>query len=122
MDYPKLKDRPRTEAEITKEIRYYLNNAGIWHYKQWQGLGSLHGISDIIGIYKGRYLAIEVKRPGKSPSDKQQAFLERVDSQGGFAICVHSWEELAKFLEDAEQPQRTIDLPQVKRISRDGLS
>lgn len=98
-DYPKLKDRVRTEAEITKEIRYYLNTCGIWHYKQWQGLGSLHGISDIIGIYRGKYLAIEVKRPGKGTSEKQQEFIDLVRREQGIACCVHSWEELAKFLE-----------------------
>jgi Holliday junction resolvase len=100
-DYPKLKDRIRTESEITQDIRYYLKESGIWHYKQWQGLGSLHGISDIIGIYKGKYLAIEVKRPGLSPTDKQQAFLKRVHDEGGLAVCVHSYEELADFIEKA---------------------
>ena len=102
MDYPKLKDRKKTEAEITQECRHYLKECRVWHYKQWQGLGSLHGISDIIGIYKGRYLAIEIKRPGLSPTDKQQAFLERVYDEGGLAVCVHSWEELADFLEKAK--------------------
>jgi hypothetical protein len=99
MNYPKLKDRVRTEAEITKEVREYLKQCNIFHYKQWQGLGSMHGISDIIGIYKGKYLAIEVKRPGSNPTDKQQAFLEQVYREGGLAVCVHSWEELADFLE-----------------------
>jgi hypothetical protein len=103
MNYPKLKDRKQTETEITKECREYLRQNNIWHYKQWQGLGSLHGISDIIGIYKGKYLAIEVKRPGLDPTDKQQIFLERVYNEGGFAVCIHSWEELADFIESIEK-------------------
>ncbi len=90
----KLKDRPISEAEITKSIREYLKFKEIWHYKQWQGLGSLHGISDIIGILNGRYLAIEVKRAGKIPSDKQQAFLNRVNAEGGIGIIAHSAEDL----------------------------
>ncbi len=90
----KLKDRKILEKEITKGIRDYLKLRGIWHYKQWQGLGSLHGISDIIGILNGRYLAVEVKGLGKVPSEKQQTFLDRVKDEGGIAIVVHSVEEL----------------------------
>ncbi len=89
-----IKDRPILEAEITKDIRDYLKIRGIFHYKQWQGLGSLHGISDIIGILNGRYLAVEVKGLSKVPSDKQQDFLDRVNDEGGIGIVVHSVEEL----------------------------
>ena len=102
-NYPKLKDRPRSEAEITKEIRYYMREANIWHWKNWAGPMSVAGISDILGIYKGRFLAVEVKRPGQHPTKKQLNFLERVHREGGLAVCVHSWEELAKFFETVEE-------------------
>jgi Holliday junction resolvase len=90
----KLKDRKRSEAEITKEIRVYLKIKGVWHYKQWQGLGSLHGIADIIGIYGGQYLAIEVKREGGKLSDKQYFFLQRVRKLGGLAFVARSLEDV----------------------------
>ena len=97
----RLKDRPILEAEITKSIREYLKFKGIFHYKQWQGLGSLHGISDIIGImggplygYIGKYLAIEVKRKGGKLSDKQEQFLNRVRAEGGIGLVCYSVEDL----------------------------
>ena len=97
----KLKDRKKTEKEIMAEIRVWLNFKGIWHYKQWQGLGSLHGISDIIGIlnspgygYGGKYLAIEVKRKGAKLSDKQEQFLNRVRVEGGIGLVCYSVEDL----------------------------
>lgn len=95
----KLKDRKRTEAEITKEIRAYLKAYNIFHYKQWQGLGSLHGIADIIGIYKGRYLAIEVKREDGKLSDKQWIFLQRVREVGGIAFVARSIKDVELGLE-----------------------
>jgi len=98
-DYPKLKDRVRTEAEITKEIRYYLNTCGIWHWKNWSGPMSPKGIPDIIGIYRGKFLAVEIKKPGGKPTDLQKEFLTKVQINGGISCVVHSWEELAKFLE-----------------------
>ena len=90
----KLKDRPISEKEITKSIRHYLNMKGIFHYKQWQGLGSLHGIADIIGILNSRYLAIEVKRKGGKLSDKQEQFLNRVRAEGGIGLVCYSLEDL----------------------------
>ena len=89
----------QTESEITREIRQYLKIRGIWHYKQWQGLGSLPGVSDIIGCFKGRYLAIEVKRPGQKPTERQQSFLDRVNDEGGLSFVASSVEDVIKNLE-----------------------
>lgn len=48
----------------------------------------IKGISDIMGVYKGRLVAIEVKRPGKKPSLFQVAFMQRVKECGGVAfVC-----------------------------------
>lgn len=93
-----LFDLKQTEAEITKEIRQYLKLRGVFHYKQWQGLGSLPGVSDIIGCYNGRYLAIEVKRKGQNPTEKQQAFLDTVNAQGGLAFVARSVEDVMERL------------------------
>ena len=94
----RLKDRPISEKEITKSIRDYLKIMRIFHYKQWQGLGSLHGISDIIGIYGGKYMAIEVKRAGQNPTDKQQQFLDRVNYEGGIAFVAYSVQDVIQKL------------------------
>ena len=99
----KLKDRNRTEAEITKEIRYYLNTMNIWHYKNWSGPMSPRGIPDIIGIYRGKFLAVEIKKPRGKLTELQQIFLDRVKNEGGLSVCVHSCEELADFLEKEEK-------------------
>jgi hypothetical protein len=67
----------------------------------------LRGVSDILGILPqthsgatfGNLLAIEVKMPGKHPTNEQAAFLKEINSRGGIGVCVHSVEELAKELE-----------------------
>lgn len=44
------------------------------------------GCSDILGMLKGgRFLAFEVKRKGKKPTDDQAAFLKKVAEGGGLA-------------------------------------
>lgn len=57
------------------------------------------GQSDILGILpgSGRFLAIEVKRPGNRPTADQVAFLMRVNDAGGIAF----WATSARTVEHA---------------------
>jgi len=84
------------ETEITKAIRDVLRCFGVYHWKQHQGLGSFPGVSDILGIYKGRMLAIEVKAPGRrvQPGSAQERFLANIHEQGGIAIEADSIDAL----------------------------
>jgi hypothetical protein len=82
------------EADITREIRAYLKLRGIWHWKHHSGLGSMPGVADILGCFKGKFLAIEVKTPGGKVTERQQAFLDRVNYEGGLAFVARSVEEV----------------------------
>lgn len=80
-----------TEADITKAIRQLLNTLGIWHWKQWQGpMSQPKGVSDLLGCYKGRMVAIEIKRPGRKPTPHQERFLAQVRNEGGIAFWADS--------------------------------
>jgi penicillin-binding protein-related factor A (putative recombinase) len=57
------------------------------------------GISDILGVYEGRFLAIEVKRPGGRVSSEQRAFIERVNEEGGVGFVAYSVDDVVKRLE-----------------------
>jgi hypothetical protein len=73
----------------------------------------IKGVADILGIYKGRFLAIEVKVKGKYPTREQKAFLERVNAEGGIGFVARSIEDVvAKLttphsLVKALEPSRT---------------
>jgi hypothetical protein len=69
--------------------------------------GGAPGASDILGVLPGgaghppgRFLAIELKRPGRRPTPKQQSFLDMVRLQGGAALVI----------DDLKQLEREIDL------------
>lgn len=56
--------------------------------------GLCPGSADLIGFTRqGRFLAIEVKLPGRRPTVLQQAFLNTVNACGGLAFVAHSVEE-----------------------------
>lgn len=96
------------ESEISARIRLHLTEKfpGIitWRNslgfdertKVYYGLGNPGG-SDLIGIYRGRFLAIEVKVPGARTEAKrllcQDNFIRVIKESGGIAGFAHSPEE-----------------------------
>jgi Holliday junction resolvase len=55
----------KKEADVKKELKKYLTEIGAWQY--WpvsNGMGR-HGIPDVLICYRGHFLAIETKAPGR---------------------------------------------------------
>jgi len=103
--------RGLTESKIVSACLAYLNRSRTiaWAIRMNVGAATdstgrlvrfgFPGLSDIIGqLSDGRFLAIEVKMPGKKPTDHQQNFLTRVEKYNGVAYTVHSVDELDKFI------------------------
>lgn len=87
-----------SEAALTRSIRQVLKTLGIFHWKQHQGLGSTPGVPDIIGIWNGKMLGIEIKTARGKVSERQQAFIDRINSAGGLAFVARSVEDVIKGL------------------------
>lgn len=62
------------------------------------GTHTLKGVSDILGIWMGKPLAIEVKSKIGRVSPDQKAFLENFVKQGGIAFVARSLEDVIKML------------------------
>lgn len=80
-----------------ESVGVYDQRLGIYRLKH-----SVHrvlGIADIIGIYKGRPLAIEVKSANGKLSQHQKEFLAKWEFNGGIAIVAKSIEDIIKGLE-----------------------
>lgn len=110
------------EREIQKACLSWLQAKGIYAWRQntagvydpiqktFRTFHGLRGVADILGIVPqdvlceledklqyerfGCLLAVEVKRPGKAPTNEQAAFLREINERGGIGICVHGIEEL----------------------------
>ena len=107
-----MKLKPRTEKEITRSIRDLLKIFGIDHWKVWQGLGSHKGVSDILGFYKKRFFAIEVKREDalKCPyycnhkiCGDQKIYLNMVNRNGGNGFVARSIDDVVEKLDLGEK-------------------
>lgn len=56
------------------------------------------GVSDILGIYKGKFMAIEVKSAKGNPSPEQVSFLADVIRAGGIGFIARSIEDVERKL------------------------
>ena len=84
-----------TETEITKAIQQVLKGLGVFCWKQWQGpMSQPKGVADIIGVWNGRFLAIEVKHPEGRLTEDQERFLGKVRAHGGIGLIARSVDDV----------------------------
>lgn len=83
------------------------NNTGAYKDgERYIRYGLCKGSADLIGIYKGRFLAIEVKQHEKYPTKDQKLFLSAVSNSGGIAFVARSPEDVKKNLKDVDTLQK----------------
>lgn len=56
------------------------------------------GIPDIIGCFKGRFVALEVKRPDEQPTKIQEKTLELLQAAGAVTGVVHNVDEVKEII------------------------
>jgi hypothetical protein len=118
--YASKKPKSPLESAIQRKILDYLKVKGIFHFRvntggvmrmgRWTPSPNItKGVADIIAIKSehdpicecqfGRFLAIEVKRPGLKPSEDQEKFLRSVTDAGGIAIVAYSLADVRAIFE-----------------------
>lgn len=77
----------KKEQDIQTSIMNYISSIGGLPVKfNNMGIYAKAGVSDILACVKGRFVAIEVKKPGEKPTDLQENFINAINSIGGFAF------------------------------------
>ena len=87
------------EKAITNQILKYLKNQPeCFVVKEHGGFYGTAGIPDIIGCYKGKFVAFEVKTEKGKLSKLQEITIEKIRKASGIAFKVTSLEEVKKIL------------------------
>lgn len=79
------KGLPR-EASIVAAIVRVAKQAGWWVMKIHGGPYQLSGVPDLLCIKEGRAVFLEVKQPGKKPTEIQRRRMNEIETEGG-AVC-----------------------------------
>ena len=89
------------EKDIQRQILKWLNSQNnIYAVKIAQGAYSQAGISDILACVAGRFVAIEVKRKGGKVTALQRAFINKINSVGGYAFVAYSLDEVKQKIKE----------------------
>ena len=78
------------EGLVKQKIKRILNERNALHFSPYMAGMGVAGVSDIIALYKGRYLAIEAKATeANKPTELQKKFLQSVEFNGGIPMVIH---------------------------------
>ncbi len=108
----KKRKKKKLEKEIQNEILGWLDKKGYFFWRnnstglfdpfagtfRRKGKYQVLGISDILGLINGRFVAIEIKSENGKVSFYQQEFIDNINDNGGCAFIARSIEDVEKNL------------------------
>ena len=87
------------ESKIQKQILSYLKRNRVLHFR-FQAQSNLNGLPDIICLYKGFFLGLELKKEDGKPTLLQERKIKAINDNGGIGLIIKSVEEVDKLLTD----------------------
>lgn len=116
MPHPEIRER-----DILRQILDWLKLHRIFHYRQNTGMMlresrgktravrfGAKGAPDIVCVANGRYIGLEVKRPGENLSEDQIAFCHALVHAGGWYLWVTKLDTVIHFFdEERKDEERT---------------
>lgn len=96
-----LQDAIRLELGRDPDLVLWRNNCGLAWMKNGApvrfGVGSPGG-ADLIGVFRGRFVAVEIKTPTGRQSAEQRQFQQLVERKGGVYIILRTVEDARAWL------------------------
>lgn len=93
----------KPETKIVKKCMALLNKKYPgFYFKTHGGPYQKAGLPDIIGVYKGRFIGVEIKCPGKEDTltDLQSKTIRRIVLAGGVAFMATSPQQIDEILKE----------------------
>lgn len=79
----------KKEADVKKQIKKVLTDRGWWWFMPPANAYGVGGISDILCLKDGVFLAVEAKFGDNKPTPLQKGFLNSVNAAGGIGVVVN---------------------------------
>jgi hypothetical protein len=98
----KFRTKSPSEAAIQRRILKYLNDRPRCWAAKFPGVLQ-RGVPDIIGVYRGAFFALEIKRPDQKPTPLQRAVMEQIRDAGGRAEIAHGPDDIREILLEIDE-------------------
>lgn len=82
------------EKVIENQIKKWLEQNNYWFIKVHGDMFQKAGVPDILACINGKFVGIEVKRPGGVVSALQKYNIQRIKEAGGVAFVAYSVEDV----------------------------
>jgi len=109
------------EGKVKLAVKAYLRSIGAWYYMPVpNGMGRV-GCPDFLVCWRGLFIAIETKAPGKRENTTANQVLEirDINRAGGFAFVVDDVSQVKDYFDAKIFPPGTGDQEEVQRPPRD---
>lgn len=93
------------ESKLSRDIQKLIKFRGGYCWKVWGNDLTPAGTPDIVGCYKGRFIAVESKMPGNKPSTIQEYRMERMRIAGAKVIVAYNTAAVSAMLDEIDQDE-----------------
>lgn len=90
------------ESKIQKDILAFLKRNRVYHFR-FQAQSNLNGLPDVICLYKGFFLGLELKKKNGKPTDLQLKKIKSINENGGIGRIIRSVEEVETLLKEIDE-------------------
>lgn len=90
------------ESKIQKDIRAYLTKKRVYHWR-FQAQTNLNGIPDILCLYKGFFIGLELKQENGVATGLQLRKIKNINDNGGIGLIVKSVEEVKQLFDQIDK-------------------
>lgn len=77
------------EGKVKARLKKQLNELGIYHFSPFQAGMGRAGIPDVIGCYRGVFVAFECKAGSNKPTALQEREMQAIREAGGYAHVIN---------------------------------
>ena len=97
-----------TETRLQYAIQKLVTQRGGFVFKVHGSEYMMSGLPDLIICYRGQFIGMETKEPGKHPTPIQSLRCEQIRKAGGKSEVIRSVEEAIKRLDSVDNYLRTL--------------
>jgi hypothetical protein len=93
------------EGKVKHAIKAYLKSVGAWYCMPATGGYGKSGVPDFICCWRGKFIAIEAKAPGKArnTTELQDREIVAIHKAGGRAVVCDDVHQLRAIFDDVEE-------------------
>lgn len=97
-----LQDRVRLVLGADQAGVWWRNNVGLAKTERGAAIrfGLFPGSADLIGLFRGRFVAVEIKTPDGRQTEDQRRWQSCVEMHGGIYVIVRSEDDARALLKD----------------------